>query len=986
MTKKNLLTAVIVSAVVLSGLFWLKVVVEADNAYHALSPGTPLIQDWSNMALLDVADDWSGVPSINGYSDNVTDNPGGDPQLQLIPSVTIDSNPNRNSANLFGTGGVAEFDRGDFTNFVVGLQGSNGADYPNIDIRLNTSACSSPANVVNISYNLRDIDGSADNAVQQIALHYRVGTSGNYTNVPGGYVADATTGPNLATLVTPISLNLPAATQGQSQVHLRVMTSNAAGNDEWVGIDDLNISCQPADTTPPTIAYTTLSNTTNTTNRILTATIADAVGVASGALLPRIYFRKNAGSYFSTQCALTSGNAQSGTYDCTIDNSLIGGVAAGDSVGYYVIAQDTSGNIASNPAGAIATNVNTVTTPPTPNSYSILQNFNGAFSVGTGEAITSLTNNGGLFQQMNAGTISGNVTVNLTSDLTAETGTHSLNQLTETGGGGYTIIFQSSGAARVISGNSATALINLNGADRVTFSGLAFGPQGLTIRNTSSSGATVRMVNDASNNSILSCVIEGENVTVGSGVVVIGTGPTTGNDGNSISDSIVRDRTDAAGIPLNLIYLDSSGGSTNSGTVIANNQLINFTQTGMFNGVAENSTISGNTISQTGSRTTQVFAIQLVGSTGTNTISQNVIRDHSTTSSFVGINLQSIGGTTTVSRNRIYNIDNSSGSVNPFNGVQLTGNDAGTTVGLENNMISVSPSTLTPHAIQGILDARTAGTLNVQHNSIYLGESSGTRGVNNIEKNSATSAGVTQTWAFRRTAGSTATVSLTNNIFFNNRPPGTDNYAVGDQSAGAGVWSSNHNLYVGRGSTAANFFDLNGVAVDFATWQAGPPARDANAISGVAGSGPFNVNNMFASPNDLHLSIAGNNPAINNAAPGGAAVDFDGQPRPFGATPDIGADEVQTAPTAADASIGGRVVTVNGRGIRNIRVTVTGGALTEPRVAITNAFGYFVVDGLRAGETYLVSVGGKRFVFETPARVISLGEDALDVNFIGLPR
>lgn len=797
------------------------------------------------------------------------------------------------------------------------------------------------------------------------------------TTTAGG-ILDGNAAPNRTAGITSIIGSLNVANGGT--IYIRFNSFDGTGSDDGLAVDNFVLTGIPTDTTPPTITYTVLSNTTSTTNRTLTATISDNVAVASGGVLPRIYFRKNAGSYFSTQCALTSGNPQSGTYDCTIDNSLMGGVAAGDSVGYFVIAQDTAGNVASSPAGSVATNVNTVTTPPTPNAYSILQNFNGTFSVGSGEAITSLTNNGGLFQQMNAGTISGNVTVNLTSDLTAETGTHSLNQLTETGVGGYTILFQPSGASRTISGSSATALINLNGADRVTFSGLAFGPQGLTIRNTSATGATVRMANDASNNSILSCLVEGGNTSVGSGVIFIGSGPTTGNDGNSVSDSVIRDN---GGVPLNLIYNDSSGGATNSNTVIANNQLINFTQTGLFNGVAENSTISGNTIFQTGSRTTQIFAIQLVGSTGTNAVSQNAIRDHGTTSTFVGINLQSIGGTTTVSRNRIYNIDNSSGSVDPFNGIQLTGNDAGTTIGLENNMVSISPTTLTSQSIHGILDARTAGTLNVQHNSIYLGESSGTRGVNGKAMDTVNIVGSIGTWAFRRLSGSTASVSITSNLFFNNRPSGNENYAIGDESAGAGTWSSNFNLYVGSGSTPANFFDLNGVAVGFTTWKAGPPARDANSIAGVAGSGPFNINNMFASANDLHLSIAGNNPAINNAAPGGAAVDFDGQPRPFGAAPDIGADEVQTAPTAAEASIGGRVMTADGRGIRNIRVLVTGGTLTEPRTAITNAFGFFAIDGLRAGETYLVSVGGKRHVFDPPARVVVLGEDAFDTNFVG---
>ena len=764
-----------------------------------------------------------------------------------------------------------------------------------------------------------------------------------------------------------------------STFYIRYNSFDATGSDDGLAVDDFSLAATLLDSTPPTIGYSNLSNTSNTSNRILSATISDNVAVASGALLPKIYFRKNAGTYSSTACSLTSGNAQSGTYDCTIDNSLIGGVMAGDTVGYYVIAQDTSGNIASSPSGVVATNVNTVTTPPTPNNYTILQNFSGSLSIGTGQTITSLTNNGGLFQQMNAGTISGNVTINIASDLTAETGTHALNQLTETGVGGYTVFLQASGAARTISGSSATALITLNGADRVTLSGLAFGPQGLTFRNTGT-GATVRIINDSSNNSLISCAVEGGNTNPASGVVTIGSGPTTGNDNNSITDSLIRDRTDATAVPLNLIYNDSSGGGLNSNTTIANNQLVNFTQTGLFNGIVENSTITGNTIFQTDVRNTPIFPLQLVGSSGTTNVSQNIIRDQSTNSAFVGINVQSISGTATISRNRVYNINNSSGNTNAFAGVQLSGNNPAASTNLENNMVAIVPSITTSAPIYGVLDGRTVGSLTMNHNSVFLGESSGSR---NESSDVAKFAGTPNSWAFRRITGSTSAVSLTNNILFNNRAPGTENFAVGDDSAGAGSWSSNYNLFVGSGSVAGSFFSINGAAIDFTAWKAGPPTRDANSVASVAGAGPFNVPNMFTSQQDLHLNIAGNNPAVNSGTVTGVSNDFDGQSRQFGSAPDIGADEVQTAPTAAEALIGGRVVTESGRGIRNVRVFVTGGDLTEPRVTITNAFGYFVIDGLRAGETYLVSVGGKRYTFDPPARVVSLGEDALEIDFVG---
>ena len=48
-----------------------------------------------------------------------------------------------------------------------------------------------------VAYNLRDLDSGTDNATQQVALHYRVGSTGNFTNLAAGYVADATAGPSL---------------------------------------------------------------------------------------------------------------------------------------------------------------------------------------------------------------------------------------------------------------------------------------------------------------------------------------------------------------------------------------------------------------------------------------------------------------------------------------------------------------------------------------------------------------------------------------------------------------------------------------------------------------------------------------------------------------------------------------------------------------------------------------------------------------------
>ena len=148
---------------------------------------------------------------------------------------------------------------------------------------------------------------------------------------------------------------------------------------------------------------------------------------------------------------MTSGTGTNGTWNFTIVVADMGGVTTADVISYYVIAQDTATtpNIGSNPAGAVATDVNTVTTPPaSPNTYTIVAGFSGAYNVGTGETYTSLTNAGGIFEAINAGVLTGNVTINITTDLTGELGTNALNQWAEDGVGGYTMLIKPSGAPR----------------------------------------------------------------------------------------------------------------------------------------------------------------------------------------------------------------------------------------------------------------------------------------------------------------------------------------------------------------------------------------------------------------------------------------------------------------------------------------------------------------------------------------------------------
>src|SRR5262249_5107397 len=110
------------------------------------------------------------------------------------------------------------------------------------------------------------------------------------------------------------------------------------------------------DVSSPVITYSPFGNTALTTNRTLTATITDNTGVTTGGLVPRVYYRKNAGAYFSQGCTLMTGTVLNGTWDCVINNADMGGVAVADVISYFVIAQDTLGNVGSNPGGVVATN------------------------------------------------------------------------------------------------------------------------------------------------------------------------------------------------------------------------------------------------------------------------------------------------------------------------------------------------------------------------------------------------------------------------------------------------------------------------------------------------------------------------------------------------------------------------------------------------------------------------------------------------------
>lgn len=215
------------------------------KTYFSLKDGN-FFQDWSDPGLITANDDWSKVPSIVGYLGDgmIGSSTGVNPATVTGDSANVDVIANLTNPNTNTSGGVGEFQ---ITDPTIALQGSGTAGAPYIALYMDATG---RENIV-LKFNARDIDGSGDNAVQPLAVQYRLGDSGPWITVPAGTYADVSTGPNIATLVTPVTVALPPEANNAAQLQIRIITTNAVGSDEWIGIDDIAVSSSaPASVAP----------------------------------------------------------------------------------------------------------------------------------------------------------------------------------------------------------------------------------------------------------------------------------------------------------------------------------------------------------------------------------------------------------------------------------------------------------------------------------------------------------------------------------------------------------------------------------------------------------------------------------------------------------------------------------------------------------------------------------------------------------------
>ena len=358
----------------------LTVLVKAHNSI-------PYSIDWTNTNLIVTDNTWSvsaelGVRGYAGADTPVV--PGADARTVLAESLILDVDANETDPNTLVEGGVAEFE---IANPTIALKGSDTAHSPYINLLMDSRGLQN----IRLRCNVRDIDSTANNAVQQVAVQFRTrdDETGPYTDVPSAYIADATQG-GTATLVTPIDVILPPEAEGRVSLEIRVMTVNAVGEDEWIGIDDIRVTAEgPTPTPSPEISgRVTYANASVVTP--VPSTVLSAVGSTSFSTLSNangFYSLRDfsVGAYVVTPSKTGQINGISNLDASRVAQHIVGLTVLNST---QIIAADTSGNgtVGSLDAAYIAQFVASIPNPgltgrwkflPSSRSYSNVQTSQG---------------------------------------------------------------------------------------------------------------------------------------------------------------------------------------------------------------------------------------------------------------------------------------------------------------------------------------------------------------------------------------------------------------------------------------------------------------------------------------------------------------------------------------------------------------------------------------------------------------------------------
>ena len=566
----------------------------------------------------------------------------------------------------------------------------------------------------------------------------------------------------------------------------------------------------------------------------------------------------------------------------------------------------------------------------------------GTYTVGSGGNYPSLTNAGGIFETINTVGLAGPITIDITSNLTGEMGTNSLNQIA----GDHAVLIKPSGGVRSITGAAAaTALIRLSGASNVTIDGSLSGgsDRSLTIENTSTTAPQVVRFGSIgatpiTANTLKNCVvINGANTS--SAIVVTDDTGSAGtfnniivqnNDikkayigiftnatvlaGNGANLMITQNKLDTSGanaIRLVGIYVQGADGSTVSNNSVGNfNSTDNENDTGIWLATgAVNTTVSSNTVTTLGYTGTGAFTAFGIRDSGGaiasgNKVTANAVSGISTNGTATVYGIENSSGGTLIDRNIVQGVINTNISTYGSYGINIT---AGNNVVMRNNFVSNVSGNMTGGAAFsttfGVFGVRVANGSGHQiyNNSINL---------YGLRAGIATSSLLTAAFAIVNT--SSTDMDVRNNIFANNITGGTTSIANVSAYLPSGGTSGmnltwNNNAYFFGTDSARQGAGQRGTTAGGANFYTSLPALAAYSNSLHAAGTNDNASQAFTtspsliSNNDLHLSDSTSPLLGAGNAIGSVSEDYDGDPRPATA-PDIGADEIVQATGGSIAS------------------------------------------------------------------------------------
>ena len=88
----------------------------------------------------------------------------------------------------------------------------------------------------------------------------------------------------------------------------------------------------------------------------------------------------------------------------------------------------------------------------------------------------------------------------------------------------------------------------------------------------------------------------------------------------------------------------------------------------------------------------------------------------------------------------------------------------------------------------------------------------------------------------------------------------------------------------------------------------------------------------------------------------------------------------------ANVTVAGIVKTPEGRGIKGAYITIRDANTNQVvRAAYSSTFGYYRLEQIETGRTYVLSIAHRRYLFVLPAQLLEINEDRSGVDFIGEP-